>query len=197
MEAVKFLESLIEKSPNTNEIAPWDRDAYFSSISAAKEDVRAMNLRDILRKDYKEWSEGGLKLGISSIVRDLSFLLSKAGSKEKFLEILGGWGRERRLDICAVMTIGHVDGVFKRELLVWGLEVKGVQCLRRFRGEGVTKLGLRVWGEGGLDSDVDSDVDVNGDEKGAEKTEMRYCWWQDRIENSRKQVAPLLRQSML
>ncbi|QSZ34301.1 hypothetical protein DSL72_005891 [Monilinia vaccinii-corymbosi] len=187
IEAVQFLESLIEKAPKIGE-TPWDRDQYFSSISTAKEDIGQMSLRDILRKDYKQWNEGGMNLGISSVVQGLNFLLSQVGSKERFLEILGGWGRERRLDVCAVMTTSHSNGVFRRELLVWGLGEKGVQCLKRFKVEGEEKLGLKVWGNGVLDLNVD------GEGKG--EREMRHCWEQYRVENSRKQVAPLLRQSM-
>ncbi|KAI9649619.1 Exopolyphosphatase [Ciborinia camelliae] len=183
--AVQFLEDIIEKQTNTNETAPWNRDDYFSSITAAKEDIGGMSLRDILRKDYKEWNEGGMNLGISSVVQDLDFLISKAGSKEKFLEVLGEWGKERRLEICAVMTTSHKGGVFRRELLLWGLGEKGVESLRKFKGEGEGKLGLKVWGEGMLDMHVEGE------------REIRNCWWQERIENSRKQVAPLLRQSML
>ncbi|KAF7869804.1 hypothetical protein EAF04_004588 [Stromatinia cepivora] len=178
--AVQFLEDLIAKDPNTSH---WNRDEYFSSITAAKEDIGNMSLRDILRKDYKEWSERGINLGISSVVQDFNFLLSKAGSKEKFLEVLGEWGKERKLGICAVMTTSHNEGVFRRELLVWGLGEQGVQSLEKFKTMGEEKLGLRVWGEGVLN--------VDGEK------EIRHCWWQERIENSRKQVAPLLRQSML
>lgn len=186
IDAVHFLESLIEKAPKISE-TPWNRDQYFSLITTAKEDIGQMSLRDILRKDYKQWNERGMNLGISSVVQDITFLLSKVGSNEKFLKVLGEWGGEKKLDICAVMTTSHKDGVFKRELLVWALGEKGVECLKRFKRDGGEKLGLRVWGEGLLD------LNRNGD---GEK-EMRNCWWQERIENSRKQVAPLLRQSML
>lgn len=179
--AVQFLENLIAKDSITS--SQWSRDSYFSTISTAKEEIGPMNLRDIFRKDYKEWNEDGLNLGISSVVRDFSFLLSKAGSKEKFLEELGAWARERKLGICVVMTTSHREGVFRRELLVWGLGEKGVASLKKFKGEGEGKLGLKVWGEGVLN--------VDGER------EIRHCWWQKRVENSRKQVAPLLRQSML
>lgn len=142
-----------------------------------------MELRDILRKDYKEWHEGGLNLGISAVVQDFDFLLAKAGSRDKLLEVLGEWAKERALDICAVMTTSNKDGVFRRELLVWGLGNRGVECLRKFRGEGEKRFGLKIWGQGILN--------IEGEE------EIRHCWWQERIEHSRKQVAPLLRQSML
>ncbi|KAF7922637.1 hypothetical protein BELL_0148g00030 [Botrytis elliptica] len=180
--AVQFLEDLIAKDPNTSK-SPWNRDEYFSTITAAKEDIGDMELRDILRKDYKEWHEGGLNLGISAVVQDFDFLLAKAGSRDKLLEVLGEWAKERTLDICAVMTTSNKDGVFRRELLVWGLGNRGVECLRKFKGEGEKRFGLKIWGQGILNVD--------------EEKEIRHCWWQERIEHSRKQVAPLLRQSML
>ncbi|KAB8298176.1 hypothetical protein EYC80_001923 [Monilinia laxa] len=173
IDAVQFLESLIEKAPKISE-TPWNRDQYFSSITTAKEDIGQMGLRDILRKDYKQWNEKEMNLGISAVVQDITFLLSKAGSNEKFLQVLGEWGGEKKLDICAVMTTSQREGVFRRELLVWALGEKGVECLKRFKRDGEEKLGLRVWGEGLLD------LNKNGN---GEK-EMRNCWWQERIENT-------------
>ncbi|KAF7903277.1 uncharacterized protein EAF01_006326 [Botrytis porri] len=180
--AVQFLEELITKDPNTSQ-SPWNQDEYFSTITAAKEDIGNMELRDILRKDYKEWYEGGLNLGISAVVQGFDFLLAKAGSRDLLLEVLGEWAKERSLDICAVMTTSNKEGVFRRELLVWGLGNRGVECLRKFKGEGESRFGLKIWGQGILNVD--------------EEKEIRHCWWQERIEHSRKQVAPLLRQSML
>ncbi|KAA8571034.1 hypothetical protein EYC84_000400 [Monilinia fructicola] len=152
IDAVHFLESLIEKAPKISE-TPWNRDQYFSLITTAKEDIGQMSLRDILRKDYKQWNERGMNLGISSVVRDITFLLSKVGSNEKFLKVLGEWGGEKKLDICAVMTTSHKDGVFKRELLVWALGEKGVECLKRFKRDGGEKLGVEGLGGGATGSE--------------------------------------------
>jgi len=176
IEAVKYLEHRIY----AKEGSKYSREEYFQEISQAKEDIGSLSLPDILRKDYKQWTEAGsLNLGVSSVVKDMSFLIEKAGSKEKFLEILKDFAKERNLSICSIMTTSLPDGVFKRELLVWGVDEKGAVAAKDFEVNAKNELGLTHWNEGALDQ-------VGG-------VDWRQCWWQARVENSRKQIAPLLR----
>lgn len=169
VEAVRYLE---EKSK-------VDKDGYFKELSKAKQDIGGLNLRDILRKDYKQWNEANSTvLGVSSVVKDIQFMIDKAGSELKFLDTMKAFAKERDLSICSIMTTAnHADG-FKRELFIWALDEKGVKAAKKFEEEARGKLGLKTWGSGKLDDDEGG---------------WRRCWWQERIENSRKQVAPLLR----
>jgi exopolyphosphatase len=80
------------------------------------------------------------------------------------------------------MTTSHPGGDFKRELLLWGLDSKGVEAAKKFAADGEKELGLEKWGDG--------ELDMEG------KNEWRRCWWQNKVESSRKQVAPLLRTSL-
>ncbi|RYP15998.1 hypothetical protein DL767_010250 [Monosporascus sp. MG133] len=184
--------------------AEYDRVAFFAGLSELKRDLSALSLRDILRKDYKEWTEGRpsssdadpgpgpgspppkLKLGTSSVPRPLSFLVQKAGgSAEKLAEALGAWAAERGLDLVAVLTTSETDGVFGRELLVWGRGgPRAVDAARRFAEAQAEPLGLRTWGAGSLDA-------MPGD-----GGEWRACWTQGNVQSSRKQVAPMLREAM-
>jgi exopolyphosphatase len=179
VKAVRYLEGWIMAAENGEE---YTNEKYFKELSDAKEDIGRLELRDILRKDYKQWEERSANLGVSSVVKDIEFLIEKAGSKEKLFRAVGRFANERGLSLFSIMTTSHPEGVFKRELLVWGLDGKGVEAAKRFAADVEGELGLIKWGEGSLDLD--------------EKDEWRRCWWQNKVESSRKQVAPLLRTSL-
>jgi len=89
---------------------------------------------------------------------------------------------ERGLSICSIMTTSHPDGVFKRELFVWGLDEKGTAAAEKFAEDAEERLGLVQWKDSSLDLEAESG--------------WRRGWWQQKVEHSRKQVAPLLRASL-
>lgn len=178
-EAVAYLSKRIGSVDGSDFSAKW----YFEELTRAKEDIGGLSLHDILRKDYKQWDEGGaFTLGVSSVVKNLEFMIEKAGSELKFFDTMVEFARERKLDICSIMTTSHPEGVFKRELLVWGMNEKGVEAAKKFESDSKEKLGLEMWKDGALDATY--------------KDSWRRCWWQTEVNNSRKQVAPLLRASM-
>ncbi|KAG4440660.1 hypothetical protein IFR05_003858 [Cadophora sp. M221] len=180
VEAVKYLEKWV----TDGEGEALDVKGYYKEIWMAEGDVGGMSLVDLLRKDYKQWSEGGVNLGVCSVVKDVKFLLSKTETREKFFSTLRMFSQDRELSICCVMTRFSDTGGndFQRELFVWGLDDKGVEALKKFEAESSGGLGLETWKEGFLDA--------------VEGGMWRKCWWQKRIEHSRKQVAPMLRSSM-
>lgn len=176
VKAAKYLESKILAKPGSI----FNRDEYFERITAAKNDIGNLSLRDILRKDYKQWTEAGsVNLGISSVVKDIQFLIDKAGSKVKFFAAVQDYAQERDLALFSIMTTSRKAGVFQRELLLWALDERGARAAERFGGGAKEKLGLEQWEDGSIDFRDDS--------------QWRRCWWQRKVENSRKQVAPLLR----
>ncbi|CAG8961678.1 hypothetical protein HYFRA_00006216 [Hymenoscyphus fraxineus] len=157
--------------------------AYWEEIEGAKGDLEGLGVGEILRKDYKSWREGGMNLGISAAVKDLSFLVEKGGGREGFLVKVEGFSKERGLDLFVVMTMFQGEGGFRRELLLYARNARSVKVAERFERGARERLGLRGWKEGMLDGD--------GEEG------WRRCWIQEKTENSRKQVAPLLREAML
>ncbi len=180
--AVRYIEDKIHSSSSQSN---YDRTAYFDEISRLKEDISGLSFRDVLRKDYKRWTDGGLALGISSVVQGLGYLTTELGSKDQFMDALRAWAGEQGLDIAAVMTVSRPNGQFTRELMVWAFGEKAVGVAKRFADENEQGLGLEALGDeqlGGAQSDG--------------KTEWKGCWTQRRVENSRKQVAPLLREAM-
>ncbi|KAK6196779.1 hypothetical protein LQW54_011185 [Pestalotiopsis sp. IQ-011] len=178
VEAVRYLEGEVLKG-----VSSFDRTAYFSALARLKGDISPLSLRDVLRKDYKEWDEGGLKLGTSSAPASMADLRRKAGGVAELVDAAEAWGDERGLDLAAVMTaFKPAGGDFGRELMLLARSPKGVEAAGRFEKEHEGKLELRGWERGELDC--------------VEEGAWRKCWSQGRVENSRKQVAPMLRQAM-
>lgn len=179
VKAAKYLESFIQADPTRK----FDREDYFQRITAAKNDIGGLSLSNILRKDYKQWTVAGTtNLGISSVVKDIQFLIDKAGGKAKFFASMKDFARERNLSMYSIMTASQKDGTFGRELLIWALDERGVYTAERFEADSKEKLGLQQWGDGTLDLRDDA--------------QWRRCWQQHKVENSRKQIAPMLKTYM-
>jgi exopolyphosphatase len=178
-EAVRHLAARI----TTAHGGEYDPEHYFKEISEAKEDIGELSVYDILRKDYKQWTEcGSMNLGVSSVVKDIRFLIEKSGSEEKFFDILKEFADGRELSLFSIMTTSHLEGVFKRELLLWATNEKAVGAAKKFEVNAKDELGLTPGADGAHDL---------GDE-----SQWRRYWWQERVEYSRKQVAPLLRSAL-
>lgn len=177
VQAAEFLETFLRGSG-------YARDAYFEEINEKKEDLAGMGLRDIFRKDYKQWQEPGGLLGTSSVPRGLGYLLEdKAEGKPGFLvEEFQKWAVEKKLDVASIMTTLHEDGQFKRELLVWALHEGTVKAVEEFERVNKEELQLEPWGEGKLDKVGDG--------------QWRRAWRQGNIVHSRKRIAPMLRDAL-
>lgn len=187
--AVEYLEAKIMVCPQL--ATTFNRSSFYEAIDAAKKDIGPLRLQDILQKDYKEWDQNdGQKLGISSVVKNIDFLLNKAGeergsqSEKSFLDSLQSFAKERNLDLYSIMTTSTTSsGEFQRELLLWAFNEKAVSWAKSFADSSREELGLEGW-------DGASSV-ASGEDKG----QWRRVWWQRRVEHSRKRVAPLLRQA--
>jgi exopolyphosphatase len=187
-EAVKYLESKLNASS-----AKYNRDDYFNEVSTAKADIGQLSTSDILRKDYKQWTESGsANLGISSVVKPLHFLLQKAESADSaLLDSIRTFASDRKLSLYALMTISNSEsGELTRELLVISLDVVGAEAIAAFCSNAAEILGLKSWREGLLDCQGE------GVAVGQHHGWISRAWEQERVENSRKQVGPLLRKTL-
>jgi exopolyphosphatase len=189
-DAVHYLEAKIAAS--TQDSKRFDRDQFFKEISDAKEDIGQLKLHDMLRKDYKQWSEGTQVLGISSIVKNIDFLADKAveeqygeNKSENFLLAVKAFAEDRRLGMFAIMTtFTSAKGEFRRELFLSATNTECVQAALRFAKNSTTQLGLTRW-HGSIEN-IDRSEDIC----------WHRIWQQGQVQHSRKQVAPLLRQAM-
>lgn len=183
-DSVDYLEAKIQMSPK--DAGTWNRDRYYKEVDEAKRDISSLTLTEVLIKDYKGWTEGGKKLGISSVVKPLSFLVQKAGEEKKmsFEDQLQHFMDERGLSVFAIMTTStSSDGEFKRELLVQAHPTASASAIN-FVGQGASEFQLE-------------DLRIEGiptQEKPGQN--WRRIWLQKDVRKSRKQVAPLLRKAM-
>lgn len=189
--AVEYLEAKVMLCPQLS--TQFDRTTFYKEINAAKNNIGGLRLQDILRKDYKQWEQGDLKLGISSVVKPIEFLQKKAGdesnaqpSDEAFLGALKLFAKERELEMYTVMTTStSSDGKFQREILLWAFNQAAVSAAKTFAANSESELGLEDW-------DASSKI-TNGDHG---NDEWRKLWFQRQVQHSRKRVAPLLREAM-
>ncbi|KAF4583170.1 hypothetical protein GQ602_006314 [Ophiocordyceps camponoti-floridani] len=171
--AVDYLEAKLSRK------GTYSRHVFYDEISAAKDDLSRLSMRDLLRKDYKQWRENHLVLGISCSVADLSALIEKATGPKHLLDSLSDWSDERGLDVAAIMTASTTDGSFHRHLLVWGRSPRGDAAVARFVEHARQPLRLESWRRGELDDG-----------------ESRFAWHQRELAASRKRVGPLMREAM-
>ena len=192
--AVGFAESHIRnaeassgatKAMSSSQGPQYDRTTFFKEISALKEDCSRMSYRNILRKDYKCWKEGDLLLGISTAPQPFDFLFSKdrVGAEGSLLEEFDKWASEKGADVIALMTTGMPNGFFQRELMLWSRTEKGLMTMHHFVRSHATALQLKKYRDGSF-------------EASEKPNHWRVLWSQGAIKESRKQVAPRLRDAM-
>ena len=204
--AVDFLEAKIHLAPISRGKA-YDRESFFEEITAAKSNLDALSVGEVLRKDFKTWnieprhgagpvhdetSKKNVKeqqeLGVSCVVKPLHWLAAKTcveGNEEAGISALREqvkqFGQERNVTVQAVMTAStSSQGDFQRELLLLAVDKSSAKVLKDFEAQAKEELGLEDWHEVAL-----------GSEAGC----MRI-WWQMNVSKSRKQVGPLLRNVM-
>ena len=183
-EAVEYLEAKIHMS--VKDARSWNRKAYYEEIDAAKRDIGGLSLDEILQKDYKQWTENGLRLGISSVAKSLGFLVNKAESGPALEEEIERFMEERELSIFAIMTTSTTsEGEFQRELFLQARKAATVP-MANFLDQAVSELSLQ-----------DLEIDGLSAQKTLEPESLGpWMWRQNAVSKSRKQVAPLLREAM-
>ncbi|SMR59933.1 unnamed protein product [Zymoseptoria tritici ST99CH_1A5] len=177
--AVRYLEAKINISPKLGK--DYDRDRFFNEINDAKSNIDDLSLEDVLRKDYKEWKEGDLTLGIASVVQSVKYL---QGKEKDFAAAVKQFAQKKSLSIFAIMTAYQdSSNQFAREILLIASNEKAKGAVERFVENGGGELQLQ---------DADDAADMQED------TTILYQhhWAQKNLDASRKRVAPLLREAM-
>ena len=194
--AFEYLMLKIKRSPE--HATSFNRDAFFSEISRAKKDLDPLSVRDVLRKDYKQWTimkgDGESKqLGMSSVVKSLSWLDAKAKAEGTgLIDVVKDYVESVDLQVFALMTAkiktSQTDGnVLRKELLIYSRDQDCVGSIESFEKTAKDELGLEDW------------VDEKGLGLSAEiEATTAWCriYRQKAVEKGRKQVAPLLRKAL-
>jgi hypothetical protein len=89
--------------------------SMYDELFTAKQDVAALTANELLRKDYKEYVAGGLKIGIASVPTPLTNLLAKPDGPNAHEVFCAGNG----LDVLIVMAAYNNPDTqaFTRELI--------------------------------------------------------------------------------
>ncbi|KAL4869255.1 hypothetical protein BDV12DRAFT_168168 [Aspergillus spectabilis] len=182
--------------------ASWDANQFYKEICETKQNsLDLLTVDEILGRDYKEWAEkptrhtdqAPLQIGICSIVKSVPWIVQKAGNAHAFLDDLKAFASERELDVVAVMSaFGSAEkSEFSRELLIYGLNDRGVKALETFVSNASSQLGLVEWFS--LDGD-DHAQDIKDTLDAPDNSPLwTRIWVQTNVAKSRKQVAPLIR----
>ena len=199
-DAVAFLESCIQSNwmSSSREAGDWDRKSFYEDIATTKANsLDLLTIPEIFGRDYKEWNEstkGGeeLKIGVSSVVKPITWLLQKAKSVEEFLKQVRDFAHndEHGLSLYGVMTTSTSEsGNFQRELSLFAFSATACKILEAFEAKANKKLDLEPWKESPelLESMNSKPRDSNWSSR---------LWWQRDVAKSRKQVAPLLRDTV-
>jgi exopolyphosphatase len=196
-EAVRFLESFIsghkssDPSPaTTSSTTDFNRSDFHHVINTVKANsLDLLTMPEIFDRDYKAWTEQTatqgteISIGISSLVKSLSWLIEHAGGVDPFLDAIEGFAMDenRRLGVFCMLTR---TGDGRKEVVVLGFDeaVKGAADELERVGE---ELKLGQW-------------DGNTELMHACEKRFGQCriWYMGDTSKSRKQVAPLLRESV-
>lgn len=179
----------------------WDRDAFYHAIATAKANsLNLLTMQETFDRDYKVWREPvnnnkfgtssssapaakEINIGMSSLVKPLSWLVKHAGGVDKFVDEIETFAKAdpRDLGVFAMLTRA-AEG---KEVVVLALD-EGLKGLISQFEDIAGELQLREWDE---DQELKRVLGerVKGDWK---------VWWMGDTSKSRKQVGPLLREAV-
>ncbi|CUS24933.1 LAQU0S22e00430g1_1 [Lachancea quebecensis] len=117
------------------ELGDFNFDRYFDNILQAKEDITGLSLRDILRKDYKEFDflsgqQKSVKCGMASVVKSLDWIIEEY-SVDNFASSCSDFLDERSLDILLILTSWTQEGEFRRQLAFYAKTPENIQTSRK------------------------------------------------------------------
>lgn len=181
-EQVSFLEPLI--GDDFNRV-----DLFQQVLTAKSEALDLLRMPEIFAHDYKSYEvdvneEQALNIGIGSVVRDLSWLGDHAGGKEKLADEIVKFARhgQKLLEIFGLLTRSGD----RKEVCIFAFGEEGQKAIDIFEKR-ADILKLQPW-------DEDDELSKLLDRKLSRRAWK--VWWMGDTSQSRKQVAPLLRDAL-
>lgn len=168
----------------------FNRDDLFQQVQTAKaEALNLLRMQEIFAHDYKSYAvdmneDQELIIGIDSVTRDLGWLGDHAGGKKNLVDEMITYARDgqKKLEIFGLLTRKED----RKEVCIFAFGDHGKQAITKFE-ETADVLKLQSWHE---DDELSKVLDTklgNGRWK---------IWWMGDPSQSRKQVAPLLRDAL-
>jgi exopolyphosphatase len=159
---------------------------YHSLLSDAKaHSLDNLTMSEVFDRDYKQWSESSaskisVEIGISSLVQPIGWLISHAGSVSEFVFAIQSFAKEYKLDIFMFNTRPTNRG---KGFGAVAFSDAGEAAIKRFEQRS-GNLGLNIY-------DENKDLDEAMSEAFGSKWRV---WYMTKIKNTRKQIAPLIRE---
>ena len=114
--------------------SPLPRETFYDLIVNAKYSIAGLSSNDFLRKDYKEYQLGGIRLGIGSASLDITDWYAL---DPMFAEAFEEFMKRRSLDLLLCMT-AYRKGGFGRDLVIYAPSQELLGQLARFlQGKGL------------------------------------------------------------
>ncbi|RPA86182.1 DHH phosphoesterase [Ascobolus immersus RN42] len=172
-DAKEIYDAVLAKGGQKVDFAQLER-----TLREKKNDVAGLSVRDLLRRDYKEWFCKPGTIGIASLPLSLGTVVAEKKNKA-WIEGMTAYAKEKNLAVLGVMTAFEKDGEggkFSRELVLWGFSEAGKKFVEAFEKslEG-KQLQLETW-------------------CGPLQVVGFKVWDQNNVQASRKQVGPLVRE---
>ena len=177
----------------------WNRDSFYEPIvDAKKASLDLLSAQEMFERDYKSWVEGDVEIGISSLVRPVSWLVEhfEGGAEELAAEVtkFANDMQEQqtndgvKFEVYLMLTPGQkAKG---KEIVVVCLSdrmAKAVEGFEKKADEG--DLRLKEWDDGKRDEVARA----FGKEFGEAKFKV---YWMTNREKTRKQGAPIVREAV-
>ncbi|PLB51903.1 DHH phosphoesterase [Aspergillus steynii IBT 23096] len=202
-------QDILRQTLETTNTERSDIERDYAQIQETKQNsLDLLTVDEILDRDYKQWAESSplrpdrpVRIGFCSMVKPIPWIVRKAGSARAFLDALRVFAEQRNLDIVVVMTAFSSsvrDGAFVRELLVCAPD-DGVaaHALRDLEARSRSQLQLQEWSDlGSAHADGQSEAQTIRDVLSSDQVPWRRIWVQGDVTKSRKQVAPLVRETV-
>lgn len=190
-DAVAFLEAQInpplEADPTIQ--SQWSRGQMYAEISEAKTNaLDHLTMDEVFDHDYKQWNEE-ISLGISSIVKPISWLIENPcrGKPANFIDALRAFANNdlRNLGILVFSTRGVKDKA--KELGAVPFTKEGEKAIASFEKNARQELDLEEW---------DGDNRLQEHMRKEFQDQAWRLWWMKDVAKTRKQIAPLMRNAV-
>jgi exopolyphosphatase len=155
---------------------PSELDQISRQLASTKSSVGNLSMKDLLRRDYKQYLIAGLRVGLSTVPAGLKPLVKR--DTNKFWNDVDGWMEDQRLDVLGVLTTyrSAKRGKHRRQLLF---------VVRPEHAQVEDKLFQGISSNGELQCEERRIAGLG--------SHRARCWRQNNVKATRKVVAPLVK----